>query len=67
MKIVHRPTSDEVRRERQRRYLEAWPVERQMEAHAEAAQGRPGKLQAMLADFQTIRESLPIPDRHEQP
>jgi hypothetical protein len=48
-----------VRAERRRRYLESWPVEKQMEAHAEAAMGRPEKLNEMLEGFAEIRRALP--------
>jgi len=37
-------------------YLAAWPIHAQLEAHAEAASGRPEKLTKMLADFAAIRE-----------
>lgn len=60
MRVVHRPTRDEVAAERKRRYLELWPIERQLEAHAEAAAGRPGKQSRMMEDFARIREVLPF-------
>lgn len=58
--MVHRPTRDEVSAERRRRYLEAWPSEKQLEAHAEAAAGRPEKQNKMMEDFAKIREVLPF-------
>lgn len=58
--MIHIPTREEVRAERQRRYLAAWPVERQMEAHAEALAGRMEKQEKMLGDFAAIREALPF-------
>lgn len=60
MKIIHVPTQDEVRAERQRRYLDAWPIEKQLEAHAEALQGRLEKQSQMMEDFANIREALPF-------
>ena len=51
---------DEVSAERRRRYLEAWPHEKQLEAHAEAAAGRPEKQNKMMEDFAKIREVLPF-------
>ena len=58
MRIKYIPTRDEVQAERQRRYLEAWPVEKQLEAYAEALQGRMGKQTQMMEDFAEIREAL---------
>ena len=60
MKVIHVPKREEVQAERQRRYLAAWPVEKQLEAHAEALRGRPGKQNKMLEDFAKIREALPF-------
>lgn len=60
MRVIHIPTREEVQAERQRRYLAAWPVEKQMEAHAEALAGRMGKQEKMLEDFANIREALPF-------
>lgn len=58
--MVHRPTRDEVAAERKRRYLELWPIEKQLEAHAEAAAGRAEKQNTMMEDFARIREVLPF-------
>lgn len=60
MRVVHCPTRDEVTAERKRRYLELWPIEKQLEAHAEAAAGRPEKQSRMMEDFAGIREVLPF-------
>lgn len=60
MRVIHIPTREEVQAERQRRYLAAWPVEKQMEAHAEALMGRMAKQEKMLGDFAAIREALPF-------
>lgn len=60
MRIVHVPTREEVQEERRRRYLAAWPVEKQMEALTEALSGREGKRDKMLEDFAAIREALPF-------
>ncbi|MCC8185018.1 hypothetical protein [Cloacibacillus porcorum] len=59
MKIIHRPSDDEIRKYRQAAYLAKWPLEKQLEAHGEAAAGRLEKLAAMTADFASIREALP--------
>lgn len=60
MRVVHRPSDDEVKAERQRRYLELWPPDKQLEAHSEAAAGRPEKLNQMMEDFAEIRRVLPF-------
>lgn len=60
MKVIHIPTREEVQAERQRRYLAAWPIEKQLEAYAEAAQGRPMRQNQMMEDFVNIREALPF-------
>ncbi len=60
LKAVHVPTREEIREERKRRYLEAWPIEAQLEAMAEMYAGRFEKREKMLADFDRIRESLPF-------
>lgn len=61
MEFKYTPTSEEVRRERQRRYLEGWPVEKQLEAYSEAMMGRPGKQERMMEDFRRIREDVKYP------
>jgi len=58
MRVIHIPTREEVQAERKRRYLEAWPVEKQLEAHAEALQGRPEKQTQMMHDLAAIREAM---------
>lgn len=58
MEFKYTPTSEEVRRERQRRYLESWPIEKQLEAHSEAMMGRPEKQERMMDDFRRIREDV---------
>lgn len=65
MKIRLTKSRDEISAERQRRYLEAWPLEKQMEAHAEAADDRPQKINQMLADLAAIKASLPYPPDSE--
>ncbi|WP_352402676.1 hypothetical protein [Pyramidobacter sp.] len=60
MKVIHRPSDDEVRDRRRAEYLRLWPVERQLEAYAEAAAGRPEKVEKMREDFAAIREALPF-------
>lgn len=46
---------------RRRLYLSQWPVHQQMEAHADAAAGRPEKRDAMLADLAAIKAAHPYP------
>ncbi|MDR3436445.1 hypothetical protein [Telmatospirillum sp.] len=41
-------------------YLKAWPISAQLEAHADAAAGRPEKLNKMLADFTSIKNENPV-------
>lgn len=65
MKIRLTKSRDEISAERQRRYLEAWPLEKQMEAHAEAADGRPQKRDQMLTELGAIKASLPYPPASE--
>ena len=60
MRVIHTPTREEVREERRRRYLAAWPVEKQMEALTEAQAGRVEKQEKMLEDFASIRKVLPF-------
>lgn len=61
MEFKYTPTSEEVRRERQRRYLEGWPVEKQLEAYSEAMMGRPEKQERMMDDFRRIRADVKYP------
>lgn len=65
MKIRLTRSQPEIAAERQRRYLAAWPLEKQMEAHAEAAEGRPQKREQMLADLAAIKLALPYPSQGE--
>jgi hypothetical protein len=60
LRATYKPADDEVRAERKRRYLETWPVEKQMEALTDAALGQPGKLDEMRRGFAEIREALPL-------
>jgi hypothetical protein len=60
MKATYTPGNDDVRAERRRRYLEGWPVDKQLEAFSEAAMGRPGKLDEMTEGFAAIRAALPF-------
>ena len=59
MRIIEIPTDEQIREARQRHYLTLWPVEKQMEAHADNANGNDAKLKKMLADFEAIKKSLP--------
>ena len=60
MKIAYKPTPEEVRNKRQKEYLERYPVEKQLEALTEAAQGRPEKLNELMQGLAEIREALPF-------
>ena len=60
MKIAYKPTPEEVRKKRQKEYLERFPVERQLEALTEAAQGRPDKLNELMQGIAEIRRALPF-------
>ena len=66
MRVIHIPTAEEVRAERQRRYLAAWPMEKQLEAYTEALQGRPEKQAQMIEDLAAIREALPFYEKYEE-
>lgn len=60
MRVEFKPTLEEVRERRKRKYLEKYPVEAQLEAITEYAQGRPGKLNELTKGLSEIRESLPF-------
>ena len=60
MKIAYKPTPEEVREKRQKKYLQRFPVERQLEALTEAAQGRPEKLNELMQGLAEIRGALPF-------
>ena len=60
MKIAYKPTPEEVRKKRQKEYLERYPVENQLEALTEAAQGRPEKLNELMRGLAEIRGALPF-------
>ena len=65
MKINYKPTSAEVRKNRKEEYLSQYPIEIQLEAITEAAQGRPGKLNELLQGLSVIRESLPFSEEED--
>ena len=60
MKIKYKPTSAEVRKKRKAEYLSKYPIEIQLEAITESAQGRPEKLNELLQGLAEIREALPF-------
>ena len=60
MKVTHKPPDDEVRERRKKAYLEKYPVEKQLEAITEYAQGRPDTLNDLVKGLSEIRESLPF-------
>ena len=59
MKVTHRPDDDEIRQRRRAAYLEAWPVEDQLEAITEAYAGRVEKFAQLVADFSAIKDIFP--------
>ena len=65
MKIKYKPTSAEVRKKRKAEYLSKYPIEIQLEALTESAQGRPEKLNELLQGLVEIRESLPFSEEVE--
>ncbi|HQN00837.1 MAG TPA: hypothetical protein PLL36_07165 [Candidatus Hydrogenedentes bacterium] len=65
MKIKYKPTSAEVRKNRKEEYLSQYPIEIQLEAITEAAQGRPEKLNELLQGLAEIRESLPFSEEED--
>ena len=60
MKVTHKPPDDEVRERRKKAYLEKYPVETQLEAITEYAQGRPDKLNELVNGLSEIRKFLPF-------
>jgi hypothetical protein len=65
LKIQHKPSPEEVRRRRAQEYRARFPVETQLEALTEAAQGRPEKLEKLKKGLSEIRESLPFCSNEE--
>lgn len=65
MKVTYVPTKDDVREARKQRYLNLWPLEKQLEALTEAAMGRPEKRDEMVKDFAEIRRVLPFYENNE--
>lgn len=63
--IILRKSRAQIAALRQRRYLAAWPLPQQMEAHADAANGSADKRDQMLADLDAIKASLPYPPEGE--
>lgn len=59
MKIAYKRTREQTSKLRQEKYLQLWPVEKQLEAITESANGRTEKIDRMAADFAAIRDSLP--------
>ena len=59
MKIAYKRSRERVSQLRQEAYLRLWPVEKQLEAITEAANGRTEKIDRMAADFAAVRDSLP--------
>jgi hypothetical protein len=63
MRVKLEASVDHILAERRAAYLAAWPIAAQLEAHAEAAAGRPEKQQQMLLDLARIKQSMPIGGR----
>ena len=59
MKIAYKRSKERTSQLRQEAYLRLWPVEKQLEAITEAANGRTEKIDRMAADFQGIRDAFP--------
>lgn len=59
MRITVTKTREQIAEARRIAYLEKWPPNKQLEAHADAARGDSSKLDAMLTDFAAIKDSLP--------
>ena len=62
MRFDYRKTSEEVAAERQRQYLELWPLEAQAEAVQDLLAGRPEKFEQLQADFAAIKAHLSYPE-----
>lgn len=60
LRVIYALTRAEIQRKRKEKYLEQWPIEKQLEAISEAISGRPEKQEQMLKDFTKIREALPF-------
>ena len=65
MKIKYKPSKEETKRKRKAEYLSKYPIEIQLEAITESAQGRPEKLNELLQGLAEIRESLPFSEEVE--
>lgn len=63
MRMAFKASRTEIAAERQRRYLEQWPLERQAEAVQDALTGRPEKLAQMQEAFNRIKRELPYPEQ----
>jgi hypothetical protein len=55
--------ANEYKEKRRKAYLEKWPLEPQLEAHAEATElpPRTAKIDQMLTDFAQIKKNIPKP------
>lgn len=62
MKVVKIREREEIRRMRETRYLETWPVHRQLEATMDRDRGDSRKWDRMQEDFMRIRQELPYPN-----
>ncbi len=60
MRVIYISSHEEISEQRKKNYLNAWPIEKQLEAYSEALLGRTEKQEQMLKDFAEIREALPF-------
>lgn len=62
MQVGLRTTRAEVSAKREALILEAWPIGKQLEAHHDAANGKPAKLDRMNAEIAAIKTRYPFPE-----
>ena len=60
MRVIYISSHEEISEQRKKNYLNAWPIEKQLEAYSEALLGRTEKQEQMLKDFAEIRKALPF-------
>jgi hypothetical protein len=65
MKFTYRPTKAKVQEDRKKAYLKNCPIEMQLEALTEAAQGRPEKLNTLIERLAEIKSQLPYSNEPE--
>ena len=65
MRVQHKATRSEIQAEREKRYLERYPIKKQLEAFCENAMGKPEKLKDLIEGFAKIREAFPFSKESE--